>query len=70
MAMMCRLLEVSLSGYYDLFDHPEYLQVKLQHDLIIEIRRAHMANRGIHGSLRIHRESIDQGERFGLHPRG
>jgi len=64
-AVMCRLLDVSRSGYYDWFDRPESLRAKRQRELIVKIRRAHIASSGIYGSPRIHRELIDQGERVG-----
>ena len=62
---MCRLLEVSRSGYYDWLDRPESLRTKRHRDLLVKIRRVHIASRKIYGSPRIHGELVDQGERVG-----
>ena len=62
---MCRVLEVSRSGYYGWLDRPESLRAKRHRDLTVKIRRAHIASRKIYGSPRIHEDLIDQGERVG-----
>ena len=64
-AVMCRVLEVSRSGYYDWVDRPESNRVTRHRDLTIKIRQAHIANRNIYGSPRIHEELIERGERVG-----
>jgi len=62
---MCRVLEVSRSGYYGWLSRPESLRTKRHRDLLVKIRRAHIASRKIYGSPRIHGELVDQGERVG-----
>ena len=62
---MCRLLEVSRSGYYDWHDRPESLRAKRHRSLTIKIRRAHITSRQLYGSPRIHGELVEQGERVG-----
>lgn len=65
MAVMCRVLEVSRSGYYDWVDRPESDRVKRHRDLTVKIRQAHIESRKIYGSPRIHGDLMDQGERVG-----
>jgi transposase InsO family protein len=62
---MCRVLEVSRSGYYDWIDRPASSRTKRHNDLTVKIRQAHIASRKIYGSPRIHKELIDKGERVG-----
>jgi len=62
---MCRVLEVSRSGYYDWIDRPESLRAKRHRDLTVKIRQAHIENRKLYGSPRIHQELVDHGERVG-----
>jgi putative transposase len=64
-AVMCRILEVSRSGYYDWEDRPESKRARRHRYLTIKIRQAHIESRKIYGSPRIHGELIDQGERVG-----
>jgi putative transposase len=62
---MCRVLEVSRSGYYDWAKRPESRRSKRHRHLVARIRQAHIESRQIYGSPRIHGELIDQGERVG-----
>lgn len=62
---MCRVLEVSKSGYYDWIDRPESLRAKRHRDLTIKIRQAHIESRKIYGAPRIHGDLTEQGERVG-----
>ncbi len=62
---MCRVLEVSRSGYYDWFERPESRRAKRHKHLLTRIRQAHIESRQIYGSPRIHGELVDQGERVG-----
>ena len=62
---MCRVLEVSRSGYYDWFDRPESLRAKRHRHLTVKIRQAHIESRKIYGAPRIHGDLADQGERVG-----
>lgn len=64
-AMMCRVLEVSRSGYYDWMDRPESCRAKRHRYLLTKIRQAHIESRKIYGSPRIHQDLVDQGERVG-----
>jgi transposase InsO family protein len=64
-AAMCRVLEVSRSGYYDWVDRPESMRVKRHRELTVKIRQAHIESRKIYGSPRIHGELVDQGEKVG-----
>ena len=64
-AMMCRVLEVSRSGYYDWMDRPESCRAKRHCYLLTKIRQAHIESRKIYGSPRIHQDLVDQGERVG-----
>ncbi len=62
---MCRVLEVSKSGYYDWVNRPENMRAKRHRELRIKIRLAHIESRKIYGSLRIHGDLVDQGEKVG-----
>jgi putative transposase len=62
---MCRVLEVSKSGYYDWVDRPESMRAKRHRELTVKIRQAHIESRKIYGSLRIHSDLVDQGEKVG-----
>jgi len=62
---MCRVLEVSRSGFYDWLNRPESYRSKRHRHLIAKIRQIHIENRQIYGSPRIHGELVDQGEKVG-----
>jgi len=62
---MCRVLEVSRSGYYDWVERPESLRAKRHRDLTVKIRQAHIESRRIYGAPRIHGDLTDNGERVG-----
>ena len=64
-AVMCRVLEVSKSGYYDWLDRPESRRAVRHRYLLTRIRQAHMESRSIYGAPRIHAELVDLGERVG-----
>lgn len=64
-AVMCRVLEVSRSGYYDWVDRPESNRARRHRYLMTKIRQAHIESRRIYGAPRIHGELTDQGERVG-----
>jgi putative transposase len=64
-AVMCRVLEVSRSGYYDWVDRPESSRTKRHRNLTVKIRQAHIASRRIYGAPRIHGDLTDEGERVG-----
>ncbi len=65
MAVLCRVLEVSRSGYYDWLGRPESQRSKRHERLLTQIRQAHIFSRNIYGAPRIHGELVDQGERVG-----
>ena len=64
-AVMCRVLEVSKSGYYDWRNRPESPRAKRHRYLLTKIRQAHIESRKIYGAPRIHAELVDQGEQVG-----
>ncbi len=64
-AVMCRVLEVSRSGFYDWLGRPESARSKRHRYLTTLIRQIHIENKQIYGSPRIHGELVDQGERVG-----
>jgi hypothetical protein len=48
--MMCRVLEVSRSGYYAWRCRPESARAKRDRELIPEIRKAYEQSHGVYGS--------------------
>jgi putative transposase len=64
-AVMCRVLEVSKSGYYDWWNRPESPRSNRHRYLLTKIRQAHIESRKIYGAPRIHAELVDQGEQVG-----
>jgi transposase InsO family protein len=62
---MCRVLEVSRSGYYAWKKRPEPAKSKQDARLAAEIASAHQRSRGIYGSPRVHRDLKARGLRVG-----
>jgi transposase InsO family protein len=62
---MCKILEVSKSGYNDWLDRPESMRVRRHRYLLTRIRRVHVESRNIYGAPRVHAELVDQGEQVG-----
>lgn len=62
---MCRVLEVSKSGYYDWLDSPESKRARRHRYLLTRIRQAHIESRKLYEAPRIHAELVDQGEQVG-----
>lgn len=63
-SVMCRLLEVSRSGYYA-WRGREPSKRALEDEVLVEhVRKAHKAGRGYYGSPRIHRELRGRGIRM------
>lgn len=58
---MCRVLEVSTSGYYDWRARPESRRKKQDRRLAVEIKAIHKESRQTYGSPRIHDELKDRG---------
>jgi hypothetical protein len=52
--IMCALLEVSASGYYEWRDRPESAGSRADRALAVDIRRGHADNRAVYGSPRVH----------------
>ena len=63
--MMCRLLEVSTSGYYAWFKRPPSRRAQEDAVLTERIRAIHSWSRGTYGSPRIFDELRDNGVRIG-----
>jgi transposase InsO family protein len=59
-SMMCRLLEVSRSGYYAWVDRPPSERQKRRDELVEQIRAAHVGSAGTYGSPRVHEELAEQ----------
>ena len=65
--LMCRLLAVSVRGYYAWRTRPESARAQRDRALIAEIRRVHEVSKGIYGSPRIHAALVASGVRAGRH---
>ena len=63
--VMCEVLGVSRSGYYDWVSRPESARAAADRALAAEIRASHQASRGRYGSPRIHAELRAHGRRVG-----
>ena len=64
-AMLCRVLAVSTSGYYAWAKRPASLRVKRDDELAVQVRAAHAASKGRYGSPRVHAELRANGEKVG-----
>ena len=64
-ATMCRVLDVSTSGYYAWLKRCESAQSCRDRELGQRIREVHEASRGIYGVPRIHAELAEEGVRVG-----
>jgi transposase InsO family protein len=62
---MCRLLNVSRSGYYWWLKRPESRRSRENRALQDKIRVLHVASHGIYGAPKIHRDLVDTGIRCG-----
>ena len=62
---MCRLLEVSPSGYYAWSARPESRRSREERQLVVAIRAFHQASRRTYGSPRIHKDLREHGLRCG-----
>ena len=65
--MMCRLLGVSRSGYYDWYSRAESARSRRNCELTLMIRQLHLESNGVYGARKIHRELLRQGEDCGRH---
>lgn len=66
-SMMCRLMQVSRSGFYAWRERPESRRCIEDRRLRALIRSTHRANRRCYGSPRVHRDLIEQGISVGRH---
>ena len=64
---MCRVLQVSVSGYYAWRNRPDCRRTCENRRLLAEIRTIHAKSTGTYGSLRIHAELQENGFSCGRH---
>ena len=64
-AMMCRVLKVSRSGYYDWRIRPTSARAQANQRLTDDIRRIHEEHKGRVGAPRVTRHLRDEGQRVG-----
>ena len=62
-AVMCRVLDVSSSGYYAWVKRPPSAHAVTDAALIVEIRAAHAASKGTYGAPRLQIDLADAGIR-------
>lgn len=62
---MCRVLEVSRSGYYGWLHRPESRRAREDRALLVHIRASHRRSRGNYGSPRVHKDLVDNGHQTG-----
>jgi putative transposase len=60
--LVCRVLEVSRSGYYAWLKRPASARETRRAELAVKIREVHEQNRRVYGSPRVHRQLLIQGE--------
>jgi len=60
---MCRVLDVSTSGYYAWLERPVSERKRTDVDLLNRIKRFHKRSDGIYGKPRIHEDLIEEGIR-------
>jgi len=65
--LLCRVLEVSRSGYYAARRRPQSARSRRDRQLGVALRAAHAASRRSYGSPRLHRELLAQGHAVGRH---
>ncbi len=65
--MMCRLLEVSRSGFYASRGRRESTRAGEDRRLLVHIKASHTASRGTYGSPRVHRDLVEDGVAVGRH---
>jgi hypothetical protein len=54
--MMCRLLKVSRSGYYDWHGRPESDRSVRNRELTRLIKQLHLDSNGVYGARKVHRD--------------
>jgi len=65
--MMCRLLKVSRSGYYDWNTRDESAHDRRERELVRLIRQLHLQSNGVYGARKIQRDLLELGEPCGRH---
>jgi putative transposase len=65
--MMCRLLKVSRSGYYDWRIRGESTRTRRDRQLMSLVRQVHFESRGVYGARKVHRELLASGQACGRH---
>jgi putative transposase len=63
LSLLCRTMEVSISGYYDWLGRPPSKTQSINQRLLTKIRCFHKASYQRYGSPRIHRDLIASGEK-------
>ena len=66
-ALLCRVLEVTTSGYYAWFKRPLNIRQREEMRLELEIRAAHKRTRQTYGPERLQRDLADNGVVVGVH---
>ena len=64
-ALMCRVLQVSRSGYYAWCERPAAPRTLTDQILALEVTTIHRESRGRYGSPRVHAELRERGQRTG-----
>ena len=64
-AMMCRVLKVSRSGYYDWRHRPPSARAQANQRLTDDIRQIHQQHKGRVGAPRVTRHLREEGQRVG-----
>ena len=64
-ALMCRVLRVSRSGYYASRGRPQSKHALEDQRLLVKIKASHEASRGAYGSPRVHRDLREDSETTG-----
>ena len=65
--LLCKVLQVSRSGYYAWERRPESQRAKEDRRLLVNIKAIHKQSRGAYGSPRVYSELKDQGVKCGKH---
>ena len=63
--IMCKMLDVSMSGYYAWRQRPECAREAANRTLVADIRRVHGESKGRYGSPRVHATLRAEGQRLG-----
>jgi putative transposase len=64
-ALMCRVLGVSRSGFYAWRERPSSPHARADQRLTLEVSAIHVESRGSYGSPRVHMELRERGQRVG-----